>query len=177
MRLLVPAMVLGALALTGCFLTSGQVLVKYDMPNPVHVVNASPATGVYVDLNTISEYQDHKDNVKNISDIALLGTIRNNTANPIQCEVWLVDGPLQVLTPDQVQAQGTRVWGPLAVAGNATTTIDWNESAKLFGAGKSALLDQVKGDGQFSLYILAPTGTYDFDLEHGVLALVIGAGI
>jgi hypothetical protein len=177
LRILIPSIALVALTLTGCFVTSGQVLVKFDLPNPVHAANTSPVVGLYVDLNTISAYNDHKDKIKDLTDIALLGTIHNNAATPIDCEIWMVDGASLTLTAGQVQAQGVRVWGPLHIAASDTKKIDWDESSNLFGSGKAPLLAQVKGDGQFSLYLLAPVGTYNFDLTDGGLALVIGAGI
>ncbi len=177
LRVLLPSLTLAALTATGCFMTSGQVLIKFDLPNPVHVTNPSVIDGVYVDLTTISDYNKHKDKIKNLSDIALLGTIANNLATPIDAEVWMVDGSSLTLTAAQVQAQGVRVWGPLRLAGNESRQIGWDESAQLFGAGKAPLLEQVKGDGKFSLYLLAPTGTYDFSVENGGLAIVLGAGI
>jgi len=177
LRIFIPSIALAALTVTGCFVTSGQVLVKFDLPNPVHAASTTPIVGLYIDLNTISEYNDHKDKIKNLTDIALLGTIHNIGLTPIDCEVWMVDGVSLTLTPSQVQNQGTRVWGPLHLEAGSTHKITWDESSKLFSDGKAPLLAQVKGDGQFSLYLLAPVGAYDFDLTNGGLALVIGAGI
>ncbi len=181
MRVLIPSLALAALTATGCFVTSGQVLVKFDLPNPVHVTNTSLVNGIYVDLNKISAYKDHKDNIKNLTDIALLGTVTNNSGIPVDAEVWMVDGSSLTLTADQVRAQGVRVWGPFHMDASTGTPnpiqIGWDQSSALFGAGKAPLLAQVKGDGQFSLYVIAAAGTYDFSIVNGGLALVIGAGI
>jgi hypothetical protein len=64
------------------------------------------------------------------------------------------------------------------VAGSATKTIDWNASAQLFTvAGKAALLNEAKGDGNFTLYAVGAAGAYDFTVANGALVLVIDVGI
>ena len=178
LRLILPSLALAALTATGCFLISGQFLVKFDLSN-VHVLSATQVTGVGIDLNTIDEYSKHKDNLKDLVDVAILGDFTNNGASAIDVEVWMVDEAAPTLTTAAaVRSAGVRVWGPFHLNAGATKKITWDESAALFGAGKAPLLAQIKGDGIFTLYAVGPSTMtlYDFSITNGKLIAVIDAG-
>jgi len=175
LRRAVPLLALAALASAGCMLTSGQFVATYNLPDPFDVSSLAFA-GTHVDLNTISEYNDHKDELKRVEDLALVGNFTNRTSTAAQVEVWIVpDGSLTNLTPQQLQANGTRLWGPLAVAGNSTEKVDWDRSSALF-VGRQALIDEVKGDGSFALYVVA-NGAFSVRVTQGTLIVVVGAAI
>ncbi|HZI89559.1 MAG TPA: hypothetical protein VFD83_03805 [Candidatus Polarisedimenticolia bacterium] len=164
----------------GCILTSGQIQIDFDLPN----FTANSATGIdgtTIDLNSESEYQDNKEKLKDLSDLAVLGKFTNNSATAVNVTVWMTTTPSSHLTETALMNDPTRVqlWGPFQVAGSTTTTIDWNRSAQLFTvAGKAALLSEAKGDGNFSIYAVGPGGgVYDFSVENGSLVLVIDVGI
>jgi hypothetical protein len=167
--------VLAAVAAAGCMLTSGQFVATYDLPDPLDVSSTITLTGVDVDLNTVSDYSDHKKDLKRVEDLSLVGDFTNNSSTAAQIEVWIVPSAALNLTPQQLQADGTRLWGPLAVAGNATEHVDWDRSAALF-VGRQALIDEVKGDGHFSVYVIA-NGTFNVTLKKGSLIVVVGAAI
>jgi hypothetical protein len=177
-RWFIPSLLMAALLATGCFLISGQFIVAYDFQD-VHVTSATGIEGVVVDLNTVKDYSDHKDDLRGLSDIAILGDFTNNGGSDIDVEVWMVDnaGPL-ITDASTVRADGVKVWGPFHLGAGATRKITWDESAALFAAGKKPLLDQIKGDGVFTLYALGPAGTsvYDFSVANGKLIAVIDAG-
>ena len=173
-RWFVPGLMLAALLTAGC-LISGQFLVNFALGN-LDVV-ASGVDGIGVDLNTIEEYADHKDKLKGLADIDILGDFVNTGTNDLSVEVWMTDETTPALTtPAAVMAAGTRVWGPFNLAAGATWTITWDESAALFGAGKAPLLAQIKGDGVFTLYALTQSGAYAFRIDNGKLIVVIDAG-
>jgi hypothetical protein len=175
LRRTVPLLALVVLVSSGCMLTSGQFVATYNLPEPFEVSSLAFA-GTSVDLNTISEYKDHKDELKRVEDLALVGNFTNRTDTAAQLEVWMVpDGSLTTLTRQQVQANGTRLWGPLAVAGNSTEKVDWDGSSALF-VGRQALIDEVKGDGQFALYVLA-NSAFSVRVTKGSLIVVVGAAI
>lgn len=175
----IAGLALASLAGAGCFLISGQFIIDFALGN-INVTSSTGLDGVIVDLNTVGDYSKHKDKLKGLADIALLGTFVNNTtASAIDVEVWMVDNAGPVLTDATVvRADGVRVWGPFHVDAGGTTTITWDQSAILFGAGKAAMLAQVKGDGIFTLYAIGPSGstTYDFSINDGKLVAVIDAG-
>jgi hypothetical protein len=175
LRWIVPALLL-AFATPGCILVSGQFLIDFDLPD-FTTSTETAVTREDVDLTTESDYQDHKDELKGLSDVAVLGKITNNGSTAIGVEVWMTAGPTTYLTPGQVTTNGTKLWGPFNLAASASKQVGWDESAKLFpSAGKSLLINEIKGDGQFTIYAIANAGTYSFKVDNGVLALVIDFG-
>ena len=175
LRYLVPALVL-ALSAAGCILVSGQFVVSFNLDS-FSTVTQSTVTRQDIDLNTESDYKDHKSDLKSIVDIAVLGKVTNNGANPIGVEVYMT--PTSTNLPDEATVKSTaiKLWGPFTLAAGATKTIDWNDSAKLFSkTGKAALLTEVMGDGQFTVYAVGDAGTYDISVDKGVLALTLDFG-
>jgi len=172
LRTAVPLLALAALAAAGCFLLSGQFVVNYALPDPLPS-SGTTFVGVDVDLNTISDYNDHKDDLKRVDDVALIGDFHNKAGSSANVQAWLVPAGTLGLSPSQVTANGVLLWGPLAVAANATEHVDWNRSAQLF-KGRQTLIDEVKGDGHFSLYVLA-SGSFDLEVKKGAVIAVIGA--
>jgi hypothetical protein len=182
LRRTVPLLALAALAAVGCMLTSGQFVATYELPDPLNVTSSLAMTSVDVDLNTVREYHDHKSELKRVEDLSLVGNFTNNTSSAAQIEVWIVPDASQsqvTLTPQQLAQAGTLLWGPLAVAGNSTEKVDWDRSAGLF-VGRQALIDEVKGDGHFLIYVVANgavNGTYNLTVTKGSLIVVVGAAI
>src|SRR5262245_27821392 len=126
LRRTLPLLVLAAIAAAGCMLTSGQFVATYDLPDPLTVNSGVTLAGTDIDLNTVSEYNDHKDELKRVEDLALVGDFTNNNSTAAQIEVWIVPSAALSLTPQQLQQNGTRLWGPLAVAANSTEKVDWD---------------------------------------------------
>lgn len=182
-RRIVGAAVLCGLPLivgTGCLLTSGQILISIDLANPITVPTVTSAIRQNIDLNDIGDYADHKDKLNDLTDLALLGKVTNTGSNAVSIEFWLTPASSNHTTAAAVRADPTGIllWGPLALAGGETQQIDWDASAGLF-AGRQALLTEAQGDGQFTLYALPSTSspTASFQVENGVLVLVLDAGI
>lgn len=174
LRNAVPLLALAALAAAGCFLISGQFVVNFLLPSPLHVTGAATLTGTDVDLNGIGEYADNKAQLKRVDDLAIIGEFTNNSASAATVDAWLVPtGGATSLTLAQLQAQGVRLWGPLPVAAGATEIVNWNRSATLF-VGRQSLIDEIKGDGHFALYVIA-NGAFDIHVEKGAVIAVIGA--
>lgn len=174
-RLWLPVMALVGLISAGCMLITGQFTVVYNFADPVNVVSPTALVGQRIDLNTVSEYNDHKDKLKAVVDLAVLGKFTNQTANNSAIELWMVASPGAALTTDAaVRASGVKIWGPLNVAGNSTVNVTWDQSAALF-TGRQALINEIKGDGVFALYALA-NGAYSFRINKGAFIAVISAG-
>lgn len=175
LRTAAPVALLAALATAGCLLISGQFVVNYALPDPLTVSGGATTAiaGVDVNLNTINEYKDHKDDLKRVDDLALIGDFRNNTSSAVGIQAWIVPAGTLNLRPQDLATNGTLLWGPLNVAANGTEHVDWNRSAQLF-KGRQALIDEVKGDGHFSLYVIA-SGTFNLTVNNGAVIAVIGA--
>lgn len=165
---------LAALMSAGCFLVSGQFTVVYEFDTPINITSPTAVFGQLVDLSTVSEYEDNKDKLDTVADLALLGQF-TNTGVATTVEVWMVASPGGALTTDAaVRAAGQRIWGPFTLGAGEAASIGWDQSAQLF-VGRQALVDEIKGDGEFALYALGTTGTYSFRIENGAMVAVIAA--
>lgn len=178
-RLSLAVAALAALVAAGCVLVSGQFIVTYDFAehgfDPLTVASPTALAGVQVNLDDVGTYRDHKSDLKDVTDLALVGKMTNQTGTDTSVEVWMVASPGSLLTTDAaVRAAGTRIWGPLALPANGSVQVNWNKSAALFG-GRQALIGEIKGDGRFDLYALG-TGAYAFRIDKGALIAVVSAG-
>ena len=169
------------LATPGCILTSGQIRIDFDLPD----ATISTLTGIEhysINLNDDSEFKDHQDEIKTLSDLAILGKFTNGSANPLSVEVWMTQGSTSYTDETSMKADPTalKLWGPFNVGGSgAVKVVDWDESDALFTpAGKAALIEEAKhGDGVFTLYAIGAAGTYNFTIKNGALVLTLDAGI
>ena len=178
------------LTLCGCLLTTGQISIDFDL-GTVNVSDPDNLVAEQVDLNTIEDYVDHKADIAGVSDLAVLGEVTNNfgaaaakaggksvQGGPLElnAEVWITPTTTNYTTDAQVKANATKLWGPFLVAPGATRSIDPDDSAKLFSAvGKAVLLNEVKGDGVFTVYVIGQSGAYDFTVDKATLVLTLEA--
>ena len=175
LKYLIPALVLTFVA-AGCILVSGQFLIDFDLPS-FQTTSDTVIAVEPIDLTTEGDYNDHKDDVKAIADIAVLGKVTNNLSQAVGVEVWMTPDDTAFTTTGQITGGATKLWGPFTVPGLGTKTVDWNDSAALFSsAGKAMLLNEAKGDGKFTLYMIGNTTTYDIKVENGVLAITLDFG-
>ncbi|HEX7078093.1 MAG TPA: hypothetical protein VF363_06720 [Candidatus Eisenbacteria bacterium] len=176
LRIILPALAL-LLLTPGCILTSGQIMINFDLPD-VDATSPTGLTGQQIDLNTESDYKDHKDQLKDIVDFAVLGTFNNTGGEDVDVEVYMTRDLTTYTDETTVKTNGILLWGPFKVPVSGSKSIDWDGSAALFSAaGKKAILDEAKGDGSFTLYVVGKAGTYAFNVKDGILALVIDVGI
>lgn len=176
LRWILPCLALVLFA-PGCILTSGQFTLDFDLPD-VTATSTTGLVGQQIDLNDESDYKDHKEDIKDISDFAVLGTFNNTGVTDVDVEVYMTRDLTSLTDASVVTTTGVKLWGPLKVPAGGSKTIDWDASAALFTtAGKAALLQEAKGDGNFTLYAVGAAGTYQFDVENGKLVLVIDVGI
>jgi hypothetical protein len=169
---IVPALVI-VLAAPGCVLTSGQFLIDFELGD-FSTTTETAVARQDVDLTTEEDYNDHKEDLQTLSDVAVLGTLTNNGGAAINVEVWMTTAPSSYTTSVEVMNNAVKLWGPFTVAANASKTVGWDESADLFTkVGKELLIQEIKGDGQFTVYAIAAEATYSFEVQNGVLALVL----
>lgn len=173
MRLIPVVMALAGTA--GCILSTGQVMISYDLPSPVRVSGADALVAMQVNLTEIQSYRDHKSGLKNLADVALLGNIANGSSgDPVDIEVWLTRTATQLQEVTQVREQGIPIWGGQRVEAEEVRRLDWDDSAKLvYEGGRQALLDESRGDGIFTLYFIDRASIYDFTVSEGALVLVL----
>lgn len=175
LRIAAAALSAAALVSAGCFLISGQFVVSFVFPSPLDLSNGVLA-GVPVDLNLVSAYQNHKHDLEDVNDLALVGRITNKGSAATSVEMWMVANPgTPLTTATAVRSQGTRIWGPLPIAAGATRNVDWGVSAPLF-KNRPALVSEIKGDGRFDLYLIGASDPFSLRIENGALIAVITAG-
>jgi hypothetical protein len=185
-RWMVVGLALAAVVATGCIITSAQILAHFDLPNPVHLNGSDDWERVPVDLavDVGSDYTDNKDKLEGVTDLAVLGTFTNTGNQSGQVSVYITAGNTNYASASEITANGTLLWGPAAIgpAGtpDAVVTIGWDDSAALFNAaGKQILIDQAKGDGQFTIYTVGTASVtgYDIQIDDGKVVLVLDAGL
>jgi hypothetical protein len=180
LRVIVPVLLLAAVTASGCWLTSGQFVVSTELPDPLTVLGSTNLVSAQIDLNDQSTYRDHKSDLKDLSDCAVLGVFTNNPGSPaITVEVWLTPALTNYTTEALLNADATRVrvWGPFSLAVGQSKKIGWDESAALFSkTGKAALIKEVLGDGIFTLYAKGTGPAYNFTITDGSAVVVIDAG-
>ena len=178
-RLILPSLLLAALTASGCWLISGQFTVSFNLQTPLNVDSATNIAFAQVNLNTIGDYKDHKGDLKDLTDCALLGKFTNTGSGSLAILVYMTPGLTNHILKSDLDADATKVllWGPLALGPGKSLTVGWDQSAKLFSKpGKVALVQEVKGDGQFTTYAVGATAPYSLRLENGVAVVVIDAG-
>ena len=180
LRILLPSLGLAALIVNGCIITQAQVFANFALPSPFTINSVSdPFERVLVDLNTISEYSDHKDKLKGLSDVAIVGTFTNVAGPAGAVEVWITADATNLTTVDAVKSGATLLWGPGTIgAAPASRTIGWDESAALFSAaGKKMLNDEALGDGTLTLYMFGTAADYTILVENGNIILTLTGGV
>lgn len=186
LRIVLLSLALGAATLTGCIITQAQILAHFELSNPFQIgpPPENPLHRELVDLNTIEEYADHKDDLEGLSDLAVVGTFTNVTPpGPINTggtlEVWITADDTNLSDPTTGGA--VRLWGPKSIGPNPdAVTISWDESAALFTkAGKDLLIQEIKGDGIFTAYVYTTGGAaaQTFRVDDGQIILVLAGGL
>jgi hypothetical protein len=169
----------------GCILTSGQFSIDFELLDQ-QITTADQVDWWPVDLNTLEDYNDHKDKLKDIADVAILAEFVNSAASAIQVQFYVARDLGTIADPEdaaQVRAGATPLWGPFELAGGASTRIDWDRSAGLVDdAGLQLVLDEIRGDaadGDFVLFIVGPVGgaAYDFSVRDGFIVVTMDAGV
>ena len=184
-RWLLASLAVAAVGASGCILTSAQILAAFDLPNPFTIVSSGtpPVGSVDVNLNTIGDYADNKDKLKGLTDIALLGTFKNNSGPAGAVEIWMTaDHTTSFTTVGQITGGATKLWGPFEIGASGAAgdevTISWDDSAALFtSAGKALLISETKDDGHFKLYAFGTAGTYNISVNNGSLVFTLDAGL
>ena len=180
LRVILPSLALAALTVSGCFITSAQIFAHYALPNPFTIAGADGFERVLVNLADVDEYNDHKDKLKDVTDVAVVGTFENLVGPGGGVEVWITPDNTSLADPAAIIAGATKLWGPGTIGATGDVrVIGWDESAALFNAaGKAILLQEAKGDGEFTLYTIGTPGAVNtIEVTDGGLILTIAAGL
>lgn len=160
----------------GCILVSGQFIIDWQL-DPI-TVSQDALQAYQIDLNEESAYKDHKDGLQGLADLAVVGLVGNNLSEATQVTVFITPQITSFGTRSELNAsnQATRLWGDFSLPADGQVRIDWDTSAGLFDdAGMDVLIQEMLGDGNFTLYVLATTSTFDVFFNDGWLILIVDA--
>ena len=163
-----------AVAASSCRLVSGQIFAHTNLPNPFTV--RSSGFDVYpVDLNSIEQYRLHKNQIQKLDDIAVVGKFTNVGGQSGSVQVYITGTNTSYTDAAAVRTNGTLLWSATLPSGvGAIRDIGWDESANMFtAAGKNVAINEAKGDGMFTIYVLGTAGTYQIEVKNGALIMVI----
>jgi len=160
-RWLLASLAVAAVGVSGCVLTSAQILAAFDLPNPFTIVSTgSPPVGsVDVDLNSVSDYADNKDKLKGLTDLALLGKFENVSGPAGAVEIWMTaDHTTNFTTVGQITGGATKVWGPFEIGATGSVV---GIAAGIFGQkalggmGGVSIISQLAGSLSAVAFALA----------------------
>jgi hypothetical protein len=166
---------------SGCIVDSKRQTISYTVqPDSLIVASSTfPVVPCHVDLNEVAAYRQLAPKIRGLTDVALLGTVKNTLATNCRLEWWITPDSTSFTTAQQVRAAGSLLWVGSDVPAKTTLVLDWNKSAGhtdqlTFGA----LLRELNGDGAFTLYALgSDTGSsFRFTMLGPVLVLIVDTG-
>jgi hypothetical protein len=162
---------------TGCILVSAQIFTTFDISD-LHVTHLTGMDKQDVDLNTLTDYADHKEEFKTLADFAFVGDFAMTAGDSINVEIWITPTQTAYSSASQVHAAGKRLWGPFSLSAATPRHLGWNESAALLDStGKNVMINEARGDGQFTLYCIGlASGNYAFNVTNGKLLLTLDVG-
>lgn len=145
---LLAVALLTCLGVTGCLLSGTFVI---DLPLDEMVFTASTFYQQKLDLTDNQTYNEHKDQIKDITDIGFALKIENNTSSAASGELYLTDDSTHT-TVSQVKNNATLVLTGISVPANSTKSINWSESYQYI-KNLEVLKEQAKS-GSFWVYAL-----------------------
>jgi len=171
------AALLAVSLVVACGIATGSITVGYEIDG---VIESSSATldFEYVDLNTIDDYVEHKDNLNSLDNVAIVGTIENVGSNSIFGEAWLAYDTVYAQYgtdgPDSVRANGTRIFAtPLPIPVGVPLMIDWDDGLAWiegFPEIQTAVLDSE----YFVIYGLAAEDDFAMDMDIDIIFTFTG---
>ncbi len=136
----------------GC-LVSGQITI-FQSIHDIVTTNLL-VTPIPVNLNDEEDYVEHKDKIKSVDDISVVAIIRNNRSAAADVKMYISDDPNLATVADVTNpAKATLVFVGPTVPASGTLKIGWADGFRYI-VDKQAVIEQILGDGVFSLYAVA----------------------
>jgi len=145
---LLAVALLCCLGVTGCLLSGTFVI---DLPLDEMLFSSSTFYQQKLDLTDNQTYNEHKDQIKDITDIGFALKIENKTGSNASGELYLSDDSTYT-TVAQVKNSATLVLTGISVPPNTTKSINWSESYQYI-KNLEVLKDQAKS-GSFWVYAI-----------------------
>ena len=162
-------LILSCLGVTGCLL-SGTFVIDLSL-NEMAFTTAT-FHKQQINLSSNQTYNDHKDQIKDITDIGFALKIENNSALTASGELYLSDESTYT-TASQVKSNATLILTGISVPANSTKSINWSESYQYI-RNLGALKEQVKS-GSFRVYALIDSAPLNLRIYDASLIITFAA--
>ena len=167
---------LGALILAGCIVTGTFVITK-----KVDDFTASTSglfDAAFVDVTQEEIWQDHKDDIKYISDVRFRGTIRNTSSNLAAGQIYFSYTGTYT-TPAEVREASDAgdafvVFSGFTIQPQGQYFLSFAESSQYRQNLDEAL--KLLESGQFYMYALTPEDVFSLQVTKAYVMLVLDAG-
>ncbi len=156
--------------IAGC-VASGTLILVYDIDSFISSSTSIQVTEV--DLTDNSDYNDHKDKIKSIDQVAVVGTLENLEFADNQAEVWLSDVGTYS-SPAEVRANATIVFSSPVILAGDTLFIDWSDALSYIQNLQT--LKDAADNGHFYLYGLAENSPFSVRFQIS-LVITMTAGL
>lgn len=169
------AALLAASLIVACGLATGTITIVYELDDDIHSTEATLEWEA-IDLTTIEDYNDHKDKIKSVDNVALVGVVHNIGNTPVSGEVWLVDYPDTLYDtygedgPDSVRANGVRIFVSPVIPTSDSLVIDWEDGLSYIE--NFAEVQAAVELGQFVLYGLGDSQFFDVYMDVDVIITI-----
>ncbi len=155
--------------IVGCGIATGSFTFGYEIDDTIESTNAT-LEYEYIDLTTIEDYNDHKDDLKSLDNVAIVGTILNNGPGAVSGEVWLAYDST-FTDPDTVRYYGTRIFVTTGIPEDILLYINWEDGLgwiENFPEVQTAVLDSA----YLVIYGLGDADIFDVELDIDIIFTV-----
>jgi hypothetical protein len=161
--LLVPTLI------AGCILTTGTIVIVENIDSFASTNNA--VNKVEIDLTTNSDYNDHKDQIKSVDAVSIVGWVINRGNAENSGVVWMADSGT-LTNPDTTNAK-LLVVSPSVPAGDSVL-INWSDAVSHV-QNFDALKDKIFNDPHFWIYGIASSTPFVMEFRMSlVITLTVG---
>jgi hypothetical protein len=159
--------------LSGCDLVGGQLRIVQDVipPNPSHQATDQSIGVIGVDLSTNKDFQDNKDKIKSVDEVGFVFRVQNNLSTPATGRIYMTATPLVLPSLGTLQQQATLVLDGLALPGNGTLDVPYDQSIAL-QKNRDLLHAQLK-TGTIYLYGAAEGAPFNVTIDQLTVVLVL----
>jgi hypothetical protein len=152
---------------------TGQITVTHELNDGVSSDDRFNSEDV--DLNTIEDYAEHKDEIKSVDGIAIVAIVENRSTEESKAAFFISDDP-SIDTIDDLRDpdQATLVFISPTIPAKSKMKIEWAEGFE-YMINEQAVIDQVLGDGVFTVYGVAKETPFDLYIK-GEIAITVTVG-
>ena len=167
-RILLLGLILAlSLASIGC-LVSGQITVVESIE--IGATTDQNLSKFNLDLNDNADYRDHKDQILSVDEISLVAILTNRANSEAIAEVYISDNP-NLSTIQDIRTQADLIFTSPSVPANGEVIVNWSDGFAHM-SNTDVLIDQILGDGMFTVYGIAENVPFDLFIEAEVVITV-----